>query len=94
MGLGAAADRLGRFDEAARAYGRAALAFRRTRQDETPARLAQAYALQNAGKRNDAIAALADLSNARPRDARARAAYVEALLDAGRAEEAKRALNR
>ncbi len=94
MDFAAAAERLGRYSEAAEAYGRAALTFRRTRQDETPARLAEAYALQKAGKRNDAIAALAGLAEARPRDARARAAYVAALLDAGRAEEAKRALNR
>lgn len=94
MDFAAAADRLGRYSEAAEAYGRAALIFRRTRQDEAPARLAEAYALQKAGKKNDAIATLAGLAESRPRDARARAAYVAALLDAGRAEEAKRALNR
>lgn len=94
MDLANAAERMGRYREAAAAYGRAAVALRRARRDETPARIAEAYALQRIGARDAAIDSLAALTNANPGDARARAAYVEALLNAGRAEEAKRALNR
>lgn len=94
MDLANAAERMGRYREAATAYGRAAIALRRARQDETPARLAEAYALQQSGAHDAAIDSLAALTNARPGDARARAAYVEALLNAGRAKEAKDALNR
>jgi Flp pilus assembly protein TadD len=94
MDLGYSAQDMGRYQEAARAFDTAAVALRRARRDETMARIASAGALRRFGQTDDALAALSLLDRERPNDPRARAAYVEALLDAGKPEEARNALNR
>lgn len=94
LDLGYAAEAAGDYRRASVAFQQAGALARRTGRDDTEALLAAARMLRRAGDRDGALARLAALDRARPDDPRARAAYVEALLEAGRPEEARRALDR